>query len=258
MSKRATTDDHAVDGEQSKKVKTQDKSAILESERVKIRCEECNLPFWSAEQLEKHSATHQRRKNFHCTHCTKGFARADRLKMHERSCDKNPSKKKVKRKSVRTLQVGRGATEGFQLVESAFNGVLQLWRYEFTEEDHKDIFESLHTVLMSVAHDLVIEATGMFKWYLGLKVVFHKAINPEELSDPPAYFQTDPFLHHRKYDDDVWEIVKGQLEQQIDNYERNGSGWVLSQLVSLDVTFAEIDNPLGNVHEDSNSDADEN
>ena len=77
----------------------------------------------------------------------------------------------------------------------------------------------------------------MFKWYLGLKVVFHKATNPEELYDPPAYFQTDPFVHHRKNDDDVWDIVKGQLEQQIDNFERNGSGWVLSQLVSLDVTL---------------------
>ena len=74
-------------------IETQDKKtkAILKSKRGKIRCGKCNLPFWSADQLEKHSETHQRRKNFHCTHCTKGFARADRLKMHERSCDKNPS-----------------------------------------------------------------------------------------------------------------------------------------------------------------------
>ena len=38
--------------------------------------------------------------------------------------------------------------------------------------------------------------------------------------------------------------MKEQLEKQIDNYERNGSGWVVSRLVSLDVLFNEMDDPL--------------
>ena len=38
--------------------------------------------------------------------------------------------------------------------------------------------------------------------------------------------------------------MKEQLEKQIDNYERNGSGWVVSKLVSLDVLFNEMDDPL--------------
>ena len=246
MSKRATVDGNVVGGAQCKEVKIPDTDAILESECVKIRCEECHLPFWSAEQLEKHLVTHQRRKNFFCVHCKKGFVRADRLKMHEGSCDKNPFK--VKRKSVLTLQVGLGAAEGFQFVESALDGVMQLWRYEFTNKDNEDgIYESLHTVVMGAAHDLVLEATGLFKWYLGLKVIYCKATNPEELSDPPAYFQTDPFASYHRYDDDVWEIVKGQLVQQIDNYETNGSGWVVSRLVQLDVTFCQMENQMGKV-----------
>ena len=44
--------------------------------------------------------------------------------------------------------------------------------------------------------------------------------------------------------DKVWEIVKEQLEKEIDNYERNGSGWVVSRLVSRDVSFAEMYDPL--------------
>jgi transposase-like protein len=192
-------------------------------ERVKIRCEECNLPFWSPEQLEKHSVTHQRRKNFKCTHCKKGFTRADHLKMHERSCDNNPSTKKVERKSFLTLQVGRGAKESFQFIESALGGVMQVWRYDFSESENKDVYESLNSVLLNDARDLVLEASGLFKCYLALKVIFHKAANPDELTDPPAFFQTDPFASYNKYDDDVWEIVKEQLEQQIDNFEQNGS-----------------------------------
>ena len=38
--------------------------------------------------------------------------------------------------------------------------------------------------------------------------------------------------------------MKEQLEKQIDSYERNGYGWVISRLVSLDVSFAEMDDPL--------------
>ena len=41
--------------------------------------------------------------------------------------------------------------------------------------------------------------------------------------------------------EDVWEIAKENLEQQIENYERNGSGWVLSRLLSIDVIFCEMD-----------------
>ena len=35
-----------------------------------------------------------------------------------------------------------------------------------------------------------------------------------------------------------------KVKKQIDNYERNGSGWIVSRLVSLDVVFNEMDNPL--------------
>ena len=66
---------------------------------VKIRCQQCNLPFWSEEQLKKHAVTHKRRKSFNCTHCQKGFVRGNRLKMHERTCEKNPEKTNEVRKT---------------------------------------------------------------------------------------------------------------------------------------------------------------
>ena len=211
---------------------------------AKISCGQCNLPFWSEEQLQKHLVTHKRRKTFFCTYCEKGFVRGDRLKMHERSCDKNPVKKNTQRISAYMQIGGGGATHGFSLLESAFNGVLQTWRYEFSDEEQQDVYGSLQKVVKSTAYDLVIEATGVFKWYLGLKVIFHKASDPNMLSDPPPFFQSYPTPSYHKYDDETWDIVKEQLEKQIENYECNGSGWVLSRLVTLDVTFAEMENPL--------------
>ena len=138
-----------------------------QNECVKIRCDECNLPFWSREQLQKHSKTHTRKKKLICSHCTKKFSRSDHLKMHTRSCDKNPLKNNVERKSTTTLQVGRGVKGDFKLIQSAFKGVLQEWRYNFSESE--DIYESLDLALTKDARELVIEATGLFKWYLSLK-----------------------------------------------------------------------------------------
>ena len=136
--------------------------------------------------------------------------------MHERTCDKNPVKKNAQRISS-VMQIGGGGEtlQGFNLLESVFDGVVQTWRYEFSdEEQQQDVYGSLQKVVKSTAYDLVIEATGIFKWYLGLKVIFHKASHKE------------------------------QFDKQIENYECNGSGWVLSRLVTLDVTFAEMENPL--------------
>ena len=174
--------------------------------------------------------------------------------MHERTCDKNPAKNKIAPRISATMQVGRGVTdEKFYLFESALSGVLQVWRYE----EQKDLYKSLHTVMMSMAYDLVTKTTGTFKWYLVLKVIFHKASNPDEISDPPAFFQSHPIVSYRKYDEDAWDLVKEQIEQQIENFQENGSGWVVSRLGTLDVTFAEMEDPLRKFRGHSSSDDDE-
>ena len=224
-------------------------SSIDECE--KIRCVKCNLPFWTTEQLKKHVKTHDRRKTLGCLHCQKKFARSDRLKMHIRSC--KPTQKTSATKCSSELQIGLGAKGNFLLVESALHGVMQVMRYSFGENEQHEIYETLHSVVHNDVYNLVINTTGLFKWYLGLKVIFYKMIDPQVQSDPPAFFQTDPIASYYKYNDSVWEVINGQLEQQIENFERSGSGWVVSRLVSLDVTFAKIANPLGTSREDSNS-----
>ena len=229
-------------------------TTLSKNERVKIRCDECNLPFWSSEQLEKHSAVHIRSKTFECTHCKKGFARADRRKIHERTCAKNPMKGGVTRKGAMNLQVGGGAKGAFHLRNSALNGVVQEWRYTFPKNESAEVFENLRSVLMNDTRLLVVEAAGLFKWYLGLEVVFHQSIDPEVETIPPAYFRTDPIPSYHKHADEAWEIVKGQLEMELENYQTNGSGWIVSRLVNLDVFFVEMKNPLETVIEESDSD----
>ena len=84
----------------------------------------------------------------------------------------------------------------------------------FSNEEQQNLYKTLDTVVKTTAYDLVIETTATFKCYLGLKEIFHKAANPDIISEQPQFFRTDPYPSYHKYDDKVWEIVKQQLEKQ--------------------------------------------
>ena len=227
--------------------------ATNQQEGVEVRCVQCKLLFWSSAQLEKHAAVHKIRKTKKCIHCEKTFSRGARLKLHIRSCDKNPEKKK---KTKPMVQVGRGASGAFDFVESALEGLMQVWRYVFSSQEQDDIYTSIDSALMKEGQDLVVEAEGLFKWYFVLKMEFYKMTNPTIVTNPPAFFRSEPIASYRKYDKNVWEIIKGQLLNQIENYEKNGSGWVAYRLLSLDVTFARMANPLQPRRDDSDTDED--
>ena len=68
------------------------------------------------------------------------------------------------------------------------------------------------------------------KWSIALKVIMHKSVDPAVVTDPPAVFNTDMVvgLIGSNYADDL-KAPFNNVMQQIDNYQRNGSGWVLNQ-----------------------------
>ena len=163
--------------------------------------------------------------------------------MHERTCDQNPQTFIPEIPTV--VQVGRGGKhEKFYLTQSAFQGAIKVWRYDFSDGEQEDLYASLNAVVMDTSRELVTGSSGTFKWYLALKAIFHKASNPEVQSNPPPVFQTTPVVSFHKYDDAVWDIAKEQIYKKIENFETDGSGWILSKLVLLDVTINEMENPL--------------
>ena len=51
------------------------------------------------------------------------------------------------------MQVGGGVDNTFNLLESALNGVFQTWRYIFYDEEQKDVYKNLDTVVKSSVYD---------------------------------------------------------------------------------------------------------
>ena len=104
---------------------------------LKIRCGQCNLPFWSEEQLKKHAVTHRRRKMFNCTYCKKGFVRGDHLNMHECTCEKNLKMQIKGQKYSTIMQIRGGVNNVFIHLESAFGHLFQTLFLQATENNSK-------------------------------------------------------------------------------------------------------------------------
>ena len=71
-----------------------------------------------------------------------------------------------------------------------------------------------------------------YKFQIAVDVVFHKAVNPAVVTQPPATLTSEMVA---VYSDAVppLEDVNHQLLNFIDVYEHNGSGWVFSNFASL-------------------------
>ena len=189
-----------------------------------------------------------------CRFCSKEFSRRYNCLLHEDTCEKNPGG------STPIVQIGAGTAsseDGFNLHASAFDGILREYKMYFKQnvsvEWLADLYEAVTRDAYKLLYDIREKEGGLFKWYLTLEATFRKMMNPDIVSDPPAYFRTHPVI---LYVGDTLETLKSKMKvlvEKIDKYEHTGSGWVLNGFVSLTVSLAKFDNPLLPKNRDSDS-----
>ena len=104
----------------------------------------------------------------------------------------------------------------------------------------------------------VVKRKGI-KWNLALKAIMYKSVDPDVVTDPPAVFNTDMLLGliWTNYGEELNAAYENVIEQ-IDEYQRNGSGWVLDQFLELDVSIVSCTPWLRNVNEDEDDYDEEN
>ena len=214
------------------------------------RCPHCYILFWEGDDAyDEHIKSHSRRKPFECSHCQKRFFKNQRRKLHESRCDLNPGRESVGE------QIGRGSkisTSKFILHNEAFNGYVKDWRYHFKQDDQDTIsnpLSALHTVIVVEVRKLLTEMFNdddidAFTWHLAFQVSFHKVTSPEEITVPPPCFTTRPLASYFSTNlEQAMENAYDILLSQIDDYQTNGSGWVLEMPILLDVKTM-MTNPL--------------
>ena len=83
-----------------------------------------------------------------------------------------------------------------------------------------------------------------FKGIFSLYVVFCKADKKDELTDPPIVLKSNTFTILDAVDmDEMFVNCSGEINGKIDEFIRNGSGWVLHHLVRIDLDIVRY-NPL--------------
>ena len=70
-------------------------------------------------------------------------------------------------------------------------------------------------------------------------------------------FQTHPEISFHSWGDKIWKQAEELLTGKIEKYERNGSGWILDKILSLDFTVCTMENALGRSIEDNDKSEEE-
>ncbi len=195
-------------------------------------CSKCDEIFYVEDNLLKHAKKHSDEKK-NCIYCNKIIERAANLKLHQKTCDRN-----VNRKWRVMLGVdGDVVDTGFNMVQSAFKKLIVVYRKPLNTCELKNVKLAFTQDMSYILRREVMERKGM-KWHSSLKVKLCKALNPSVETDPPAVFNTDAVwgLIGSNYEDDM-NAAFDNVMRQLDEYQCNGSGWVLSEFVELDVTI---------------------
>ena len=95
------------------------------------------------------------------------------------------------------------------------------WK-RFNQEDRRNLLENLKTnltELKDIAVNRVLVETQALKWYVTLKLTFHKANDPAVITEPSVVFRTEVFTSVNVEDiDAMFHAVYNELTQKIHGF----------------------------------------
>ena len=120
-----------------------------------------------------------------------------------------------------------------RLVQTSMNRMCKIYR--------KSMQTNSGSIMLSMEHFKefidTIRSNKSIKFYFTVKLLYHQAKDPNHLSDPPAFHSSNVyvFLNEESNIEDQVESAFKKITSDIDAYERNGSGWVVDQMLSIDL-----------------------
>ena len=80
------------------------------------------------------------------------------------------------------------------------------------------------------------------KLFYTIEVVYHKSIDIDTLSDPPVTHRSSVFsILDQCEDSNLTNTVFNQLMNEIEQFQRNGSGWVINTINHIDIAIVSCD-----------------
>ena len=148
------------------------------------------------------------------------------------------------------MQVGGGLSESnqhvrdFSEIASSLKRSAVTYRLGLDDGSEQYHLANLRRAVMADALNLIrnLSREQNIKWYFSLATVFHRAINPNETTDPAMYFVTEPTTSTSSIPLERQLLVAlRRLCQEVDTFESHGSGWILDHFVFIDIHVTSYD-----------------
>ena len=211
----------------------------------KYRCPRCEVLFTSKNNRDQHYFAHFKKENNKCLFCSKAFKYKYNKVKHEKDCSSKPEKDEII-----NMQVGGSADDEKEISDGhfiqhqqAFGGKIKVDRLTF-HKSMENLMDRLNEAYQKAADHIELykeENWLRSKVYLSLHANFYQINDADVITYPTPCFNTEP--RELIPGDDVASVMDGfqaHIQQKIDNYERNGSGWVLHDLVYMDLNMAQL------------------
>ena len=240
----------------------------------RYKCGYCNDRFDNRTSLGRHEKQKHKNELFHCEQCEYSSPRKDRLRQHIRSkhmetnikCDQcdfvtdtNPALKKhvnsmhmdkvcnecdFKTKSKREMKRHKDTQHqpDDYYEQSAFNKLLykKTWRVRGIIDPMMALTIYHPKIKNTIQHYL--SEKGPMKWYIGMEVIMVKMDYTDDgrhVGQIDPGFTSRPRITTMMFDfDEGYSIARQKIDKNIEEFLRNGSGYIVDRvdLVSVHIT----------------------
>ena len=208
--------------------------------------------------MKRHQKRHQRIVTHTCNNCRKEFHRRDNLVEHQIQCQGNPLKRgrdeddsnPTAKKMRDDNQVGEGEPDN-QVGEendnpcsstTAFEDSLKKIEMKPRKDQKQDMSHFLRGKTKPILHHLskeLVEKRGI-KWFISVKVRFTKPKpDGEDLATEPHFRSLCMKTVNQHELDNQLEEAKQKIIQSLVLFQKEGSGWVLDEILHLDLSIAQ-------------------
>ena len=226
--------------------------------KKEFSCDHCSKSFTRKDDLKRHQEQHQGMITHICTNCRKAFHRRDKLVEHQMHCQGNSLKRKcdkddsgpATRKVRGESQVGEDKPGNHVEEENgnpcssttAFEGSLKKLELEPRKGQKQDMSRFLRGKTKSILNHLsqeLIEKRGI-KWSICVKARFVKPKPGGEDVTTEAHFRSSCMRTVDQHElHNQLEEAKQAATQAMVLFQKEGSGWVLDEILHLDLTIAQ-------------------